>query len=111
MQERFFEMEKRISVTHSTPQDAPYHISCPVIRWQLSVGYRKTNGADMVCQHPHGNIRLFIAPIRYVRFSGNVIDNRLEYVSIVIGGFLLDYAHQSFEPHSCIYMFRRQWVE
>src|SRR5690606_28710277 len=65
----------------------------------------------MVCQYPHGDIGLFVMAVRDSGPFGDIANEGLENVCIVVRSFSLNDTHQSLKSHTGIDMFLRQWLQ
>src|SRR5690606_647911 len=104
MQKRFFKMKKCISITHTPPENTANHVPGFIISRQLTISNGKTYRTDVVGYYPHSDIGLPIFPVGGSGSIGNIRDNWLEYVRIVIRVLALDNANQPFKPHPGIHV-------
>ena len=102
MHERTLLAKESVGIAHSTTKDATNHITSLGVARQLAVGNRECHSADVVCNDAHGDIHLFPLTIVLTGQLLDLLDERLEYIGIVVGMLTLQGAHQTLETHSCI---------
>ena len=82
--ERLFLIEECICVAHGTAQDAANNVSGLCVAWQLSVGDRERNGAQVVGNHAHGDVGLFFLAVLQSCKTFHLVDYRLENVGVIV---------------------------
>ena len=114
VQETILLIQEGIGITYGTAQDTTDNITCLGIRRQLTVGDREGNGTQVVGANTHGHVDvvLLLADRTLglllegeVLQSGNLLlglDDRLEYVGIVVRVLALHHADQTLKAHTGI---------
>ena len=100
-----------IAVAHRTAQDTANHIPRLHVAGQLPVGNRKGNGPQVVGHHPHGNIFFGVSPVGRTAHRGNLLQERLEDIRVVVGFLALNHHAEPFETHPRIDVFGGQRLE
>ena len=101
-----------VVIPDGSAQYTPDDIPCSGIGGQLSIGYSEADRPNVVCDDTEGNILFCI--LKMVCVSGNsahLLDGSRKHIGIVVAGFLLDDANQSFKAHACVHVHGRQWLE
>ena len=106
--------EEGVCVAYGTTQDTTNHVTCLCIRWQLTISNREGYGTQVVCTYAHSHIDvvLLLADRIFGLFlEGEVfqtsdillcLDDRLEYVGIVVRVLALHHANQALKAHTGI---------
>ena len=84
IQERLFLSEEGICVTYGTAKDTSDDIACLCVPRKLSVSDGEGDGADMVGYYSHGDVCFAVVTIFHSRHIANRLDNRLEYIRIIV---------------------------
>ena len=105
--EGFLLIQESIGKTNGTTEYTANDITCLGIAGQLSVCDRESNGTDVVGNHAHGHINIILqcllAAIVFLACKAfHFLNERLEYVSVVIGMFTLQHAYEALESHTRI---------
>ena len=94
--------QERVGVTYCTAQYAANHVTGLGIGWQLAVGNRECNGADVVGNYAHGYVNLLILSVLKAGQSTYLLDYGLEHVGVIVGLLALQGAYQTLKSHTGI---------
>ena len=108
VQERLFDIQKGIIIPHCPAQNAANHVPCTRATGQLPIGNGEGNGADVVGNDPHCDVRLGVALIAkgvfFTRYFFDVLNKRRKYIGIVSRFFALHDHTEALEAHPGIHV-------
>ena len=96
--------EERVVVTNGTAENATDDVARLVIAWQLAIGDGESDGADVVGHDTHGDVCLLGSTIFDAAYLGNLVEQRSEDVSVVVGSLVLHGADEALEAHACVHV-------
>ena len=109
--EGLLESEEGIAVAHGTAQDATDDVSCLGVGGQLPVGDGERDGAEVVGDDAHGDVVLFTLSIGAAAEGGDLLDEGLEDVGVVVRLLALYHHAEALEAHAGVDMLGLQGLQ
>ena len=102
MHKCFMHSQEGVAIAYGPAENATDHVACLGIRWQLTVGNRKSDGAQVVGNNPHGDVFFGNVAVPGVADLSNLLDDRLKQVCVVVRQFTLHGHAETLESHASI---------
>ena len=99
------ETKEGIAVAHRTTQNAADDITGLGIAGQLAVGNAEGNCTQVVGNHAHCHVGLLLLAISPAGFLGNLLNEGLEDIGVIVRAFALHHHAEAFKAHAGIDMF------
>src|SRR5690606_18738966 len=102
VKEGLFEAEECKTITNRSAKNTSDNVTSTGIRGKLTIGNGKSNCANVIGHHAHGDVSLFVGTVSDARFTADEIKQRSKHIGIVVRRLLLNCHAETFESHSCI---------
>ena len=89
-----------VAVADGAAKDATDHITGFGVARKLTVGYRESDGTQVVGNHAHGDVGLLVFTIHFARHVAQHLDNRLEHIGVIVRLFALKGTDQTLKAHA-----------